>query len=187
MAENKVQFGLDKLYYAVITEGNNGEITFGTPVAIPGAVSLSMDPEGEETVFYADNIRYYVSQDNSGYSGSIEVAKIPEAMWSDVYGVTSDNANVMVENVDNVVKDVALLFRFSGDKNKNCCVMYRCQLSRPTMAHNTTEGSKEPQTESINYTALPLPDGNVRATTTSQTADSVKEGWFSAVYEITGE
>lgn len=183
MAENKVQFGLDKLYYAIITEAANGDITFGTPVAIPGARSLSMDPEGEETVFYADNIRYYVSQDNNGYSGSIEVARIPDSMWSDVYGIESDDASVMIENVESVTKDVALLFRFSGDKNKNCCVLYRCTLSRPTMSHATTEGSKEPQTETINYTALPLPNGQLRATTTSETAEAVKTGWFSAVYE----
>lgn len=183
MAENKVQFGLDKLYYAVITEGTGGAITFGTPKPIPGAVSLSMDAEGEETVFYADNVRYFVSQDNNGYTGDIEIAKVPEDMWEDVFGVTVDTNSVMIENSDAEIKEVALLFRFSGDKNKNCCALYRCTLSRPTISHQTTEGSKEPQTSTISYTAIPLPDGKVRATTLSTTADSVKEGWFSTVYQ----
>ena len=182
MAENKVQFGLDKLYYAIITEGTDSSITFGTPKAVPGAVSLSLDAEGEETIFYADNIRYYVSQDNNGYSGSIEVAKIPEAMWEDVYGVTMDTSKVLIENAEVEPKEVALLFRFSGDKNKNCCALYRCTLSRPSISHATTENTKEPQTSTIDYTAIPLPNGNVRATTTSQTNDTVKNGWFSTVY-----
>lgn len=182
MAENKVQFGLDKLYYALITESTAGAITFGAPKAVPGAVSLSMDAEGEETVFYADNVRYYVTQDNNGYSGDIEIAKVPEDMWTDVYGVTEDSNHVITENADAVTKEVALLFRFAGDKNKNCCVLYRCTLSRPTLSHATTEGSKKPQTATINYTAIPLPSGAVRATTLSTTDDTIKNGWFSAVY-----
>ena len=182
MSENKVQFGLDKLHYAVITENENGEVTFGTPVAIPGAVSMSMDAENGESTFYADNVKYYVSNNNNGYSGDIEVAKIPEAMWTDVFGATKGEDNVIVENSDAVIKDVALLFRFSGDKNKNCGVMYRCTLGRPSMSHATTEESKEPQTSTISYTAVPLGDGKVRATTTSETAESIKAGWFGSVY-----
>ena len=180
--ENKVQFGLEKLYYALITV-TNGEETFGTPKAVPGAVSLSMDAETGETTFYADNIKYYVSKTNNGYSGSVELAKVPEEMWEDVYGVTVDATDkVMVEKTTDVIKEVALLFEFSGDKNKNNCVLYRCVLGRPSISHQTTEDSNEPQTVSIDYEALPLSDGKVRATTTSQTDATVKSDWYTSVY-----
>ena len=56
MAENKVKFGLSNVHIAKITE-EDGAITYGTPFAMPGAVSLSADPEGETTPFYADNIK----------------------------------------------------------------------------------------------------------------------------------
>ncbi len=52
---NKVTFGLNKVHYAVITEGEDGTYTYGTPVRIPGAVSMSETPVGESTKFYADN------------------------------------------------------------------------------------------------------------------------------------
>jgi len=180
--ENKVQFGLDELHYAVITEGTDGTITFGTPVKVPGAVSISMDPEGEETVFYADNVRYWIGQDNNGYSGSIEIAKVPEQMRTDIWGDTLDDNGVLVENADAQIKEVALLGRFSGDKNKNLFALYRVTLSRPSASHNTTEGSKTPQTATIDYNAIPLPNGHVKATTTSTTDETVKSGWFSTVY-----
>lgn len=180
--ENKVVFGLDKLAYAVITE-TNGEITFGTPVMVPGAVSLSMDAEGDETVFYADNIRYFVSQTNDGYSGDLEIAKVPEQMRIDVFGDTLDSNNVLIENSNAVVKEVALLGQFSGDKNKNLFVLYRCTLSRPTMSHATTEGNRDPQTSTISYTAIPMDDGVTKATTTSETADAIKTAWYTAVYQ----
>lgn len=182
MAENKVQFGLDSLYYAVITE-TNGVISYGTPVRIPGAVSLSMDAQNGETTFYADNVKYYVSTSNNGYTGDIEVARIPDAMWSDVFGATLDQTDkVLVENVDDAIKEVALLFRFAGDKNKNCCALYRCTLGRPSRSHSTTNETTDPQTETISYTAVPLSDGRLRATTTSETPAATKEAWFDDVF-----
>ena len=54
MAEtkNKVKFGLSNVYIAKITETEDG-ITYGTPFAMPGAVGLNADPEGDTTPFYA--------------------------------------------------------------------------------------------------------------------------------------
>ena len=47
MAEtNKVKFGIKNCYYSVITEDDNGQVTYGTPVAFKGAVSLSLDASG---------------------------------------------------------------------------------------------------------------------------------------------
>lgn len=184
--ENKVQFGLDELHYAIITENaETGAITFGTPVKVPGARSIEMDPEGEQTIFYADNIRYWISQDNNGYSGTLEIAKVPEQMREDIWGDTLDTNGVLTENADVEPKEVALLGRFSGDKNKNLFALYRVTLARPSASHATTEGSKEPQTASISYTAIPLPNGRVKATTTSTTTEAVKNAWFESVYQAT--
>ena len=41
-ARNKVEFGLRNVHYAVITEGDDGAITYGTPTKIPGAVSITI-------------------------------------------------------------------------------------------------------------------------------------------------
>ena len=54
---NKVLYGIEQCYVAKITETEEG-ITYGTPFPMPGAVGLNFDPEGEETPFYADNVKY---------------------------------------------------------------------------------------------------------------------------------
>ena len=53
--KNKVKFNIKNVHYAkLIKNEETGKITFVTPVPMPGAVSLSLDPNGEPSVFYAD-------------------------------------------------------------------------------------------------------------------------------------
>ena len=48
---NKVKFGLKNCHYAKATFDEDGNVTYEKPIRMPGAVSLSMDPEGENENF----------------------------------------------------------------------------------------------------------------------------------------
>jgi hypothetical protein len=53
LKKNKVKFGLNKVHWAKITAwSEDGMPTFDTPVRLPGAVSLSIDANGENESFY---------------------------------------------------------------------------------------------------------------------------------------
>lgn len=149
---NKVKFGLSNCYYAVY---NETEGTYGTPVALPGAVSLSLDQEGDTNKFRADNIDYYVSISNNGYSGDLELALIPESFLTDVMGeVVDSTAGLQYERADAQPKSFALLMQFEGDANATRHVLYNCKASRPSVASQTTEETIEPVTETISLTAV---------------------------------
>ena len=75
---NKINYGIKNVYYAVATIGSNNTATYSTPVALPGAVSLTLDQEGDNNIFYADNIAYFSTYANDGYTGSLELALIPD-------------------------------------------------------------------------------------------------------------
>lgn len=153
MPDNKVKFGLSKCYYAVYTEGTTGG-TYATPVALPGAVSLSLDQEGETNAFRADNIDYYVSVSNNGYSGDLELALIPDSFLTSVMGETVDTSSgLQYELADANPKAFALLFQFEGDQKATRHVLYNCKATRPTLNSETTGETIEPVTETITIRA----------------------------------
>ena len=47
--------GLDKLYYAKITEGDTGEETYGTPTQLAKAMTAELSVELAEATLYADD------------------------------------------------------------------------------------------------------------------------------------
>ena len=179
---NKVKFGLRNCYYAKATMGASGDITFGTPVAMPGAVSLSLDPEGESENFYADDSVYFVVSTNNGYSGDLELALIPESFLKDIMHENEDTNGVIVENKDAQPEHFALLFDFTGDQKKIRHCMYYCTAPRAGIAGDTKEDKTEVKTEKLTIKSTPLPNGIVKAKTGSNTADSVYNSWFSRVY-----
>lgn len=179
---NKIKYGLSKCYYAVATIAADGTATYKTPVALPGAVSLSLDPAGETSPFYADNIVYYTSVANNGYEGSLELAKVPESFLTDVFGYVKGANDVLYEDAGAPVVHFALMFQFEGDVKAKRHVLYNCVAARPNIGGSTKKESVEPQTESIDITAA-----TVVALSKDIVKGSVNEGesayaeWYSNV------
>ena len=96
--KNKVKFNIRNVHYAKLTIGEDGSITYSTPVAMPGAVSLSLDPNGEPSVFYADGYAYYTISNNQGYEGDLELAMVPESFRTDILKETMDDNSVLIED-----------------------------------------------------------------------------------------
>lgn len=183
MAKNKVKFNLSNVHYAILSISDDGKVSWGTPVAIPGAVSISLDPTGEPESFYADGVEYFVINNNQGYEGDLEVAMIPDSFRTDVLNETSDSANVLVENANSQAGHFALLFEFDGDIKKIRHVMYNCSAARPSIASKTNEDSKEVQTETLTIKARPLATGLVKAKTGDTTKATAYNNWYKKVYE----
>lgn len=186
--KNKVKYGLSKCYYAVATIAADGTATFGAPKALPGAVSLSLDAQGEITPFRADNMDYWISSSNNGYEGDLEIAIIPEEFKADVLNEYEDTTQkVFYETTDADPTHFALLFQFEGDIHATRHVLYNCVATRPQVSGETTPtGGVEPQTETISVTASSIYNAGlqkslVKASSKSDTTTGVYNGWFSAV------
>lgn len=150
---NKIKYGLKNVYYAVATIAADNSATYETPVAFPGAVNLSLDAEGETSTFWADNIAYYITNTNNGYTGSLEMARVTDSFAADVLGEITDTAGLTYEVQDTEPVHFALMFQFEGDEKATRHVIYNCVASRPSVSGATKEDTIEPQTETIDITA----------------------------------
>ncbi len=189
MAANKVRFGLKNLHYAIVTETTTLGVTttsYGTPVAWPGAVKLDKnEADGDDTVFRADDSDYYiVSGSSQGFGGALEVALIPESVWTDVFGATKDDNGVIAEYSSDTVKYIALMFEYQGDNSGRRRMIPKVLLKKPAESFETTgEDGNTPQTTTINFTASPRPDDGLATVKTGDTTpQAVYDDWFTTVY-----
>ena len=183
---NKVKYNLKNVHAAKLTTEVVDGVTnysYATPKAIPGAVSLSLDAEGESSPFYADGIVYFRTYANNGYSGDLEIALIPEWFRTEILKELLDSNGVLVEKADNTESvKFALLFEFDGDEHGIRHVLDNCAASRPSIESQTKEETIEPRTETLNLTADPREDGLVKSRTGDTTAKATYDGWYGAVY-----
>lgn len=186
---NKVKFGLKNVYYAVATiNAVDNTATYATPVAWPGAVSLSLDAEGEQTIFRADNIDYWTQNSNNGYSGELETALIPDSFYTSVLGYITDSDGVVLEDASASTVPFALLFQFEGDDKATRHVLYKCTATRPSISGQTTEEEIEPQTETVNITAGIIHNSAVNKDfikASCKDGDTEYSGWFGSVHQST--
>lgn len=179
---DKVKFGIKNVHVFPITAMNAGVPTYGNVIDVPGAVSLSLDAQGDINKFYADNIVYYQSASNNGYEGDLTIALLPDAFYTDVFGYSIDSNGVVTENATIEAKAFAMTFEEDGDQTGTKYVLYNCTATRPSRELNTIEESKEPVTQTLTVSAAPLQSGNVVAMTSATTPDAVKNTWHSSVY-----
>ena len=188
---NKVKYNLKNVHAAKLTETvKDGvtEFTYADPKAIPGAVSISLDAEGDSSPFYADGIVYFRTSSNNGYSGDLEIALIPEWFRTEILKEKLDAKGVLVEKSDiTETEKFALLFEFDGDVNAIRHVLYNCSASRPSIESKTKEDTIEPGTETLSLTADPRSDGLVKSRTGDTTDAETYKNWYKTVYVPTEE
>ena len=98
--------GLDKLFYAKITEGENGEETYDKPKSLAKAMSAELSVELAEATLYADDGAAEVVKEFQSGTLSLGVADIGAAVAEDLTGAKIDDNKVLVS-----ASEVALSLR----------------------------------------------------------------------------
>lgn len=184
---NRVYFGLSNVHVAKMIIGEDGSITFGTPFKVPGAVNLSLDAEGDSEPFYADNIKFWESFANNGYSGDLEIAKLPEEFETEILGQRKDANGAIIENVNDKISPFAFMYQVEGDQTGTRFCYYNTTVSRPSTEANTTEDTKTLNTNTLSITTSARTDtGDVRIKLPySEENKEIYEKFFEKVYEPT--
>ena len=185
----RIRYGFSNLYYAIATEGAGGALTYGTPVAIPGAKNMSMTAAGNQFTESADNTAWYSGTTNDGYTGTIEFEDTAAAdtFLETVLGRTKATNGLVVEAADDQPKEFAVMGQFElrgATEVGKRAVFYRVTASRPDIGGETTEVGSAPTIARnvVNVTALPrINDNKVQASAIS--TDTIYSSFFTAVPE----
>lgn len=181
---NKITYGLSNVHVWPITATSAAGVpTYGTIIKMPGATEMSLDAEGSSDPFYADDSIYYQGVANNGYSGSITLADLPDEFLEKVMLESKDSNGAHVESSDVDPLEFAIAFEFKGDASRRRHLFYRCKATRPSVSSSTKEDSVEPNTQELEFTAMPrLDNSNVKAR--AEETDSAYTEWYgTAPYE----
>ncbi len=103
--------GLDKLYYAKITEGTNGDETFGSPIALAKAIKADLSVELAEATLYADDSAAAVVKEFKSGKLSLGIDDIGVTAAQDLTGATIDENHVLISASEDGGIPVAIGFR----------------------------------------------------------------------------
>ena len=187
--------GLDKLYYAPITEDENGEETYGTPVQLAKAISAELSVELAEATLYADDGASEVVKEFKSGTLSLGVDDIGPSVASDLSGVTIDKNNVIIASSEDITSPVAIGFRAKKSNGKyKYFWLYRVKFGIPASSLATKGDSITFSTPTIEGTIMRRnkPDGKNNHPWKAEVTEgdtgvetSVITNWYSKVYEPT--
>ena len=103
--------GLDRLYYAKITEGENGEETYATPTPLAKAISAELSVELAEAILYADDGAAEIVKEFKNGTLALGIDDIGSTVASDLTGATIDDNHVLISTSEDGGTPVAVGFR----------------------------------------------------------------------------
>lgn len=147
--------GLDKLYYAKITEDEQGNESYGDPVILAKAISAELSIELAEAILYADDSAAYVVKDFKSGTLSLGVDDIGIKSAQDLTGAIVDDNGVLVSLSESDGTPVAIGFRaLKPDGKYRYFWLYRVKFGIPNTNLATKGDSITFQTPTISGTVM---------------------------------
>jgi len=185
--------GLDKLYYAKITEDTSGNETYGTPIQLAKAMKADLSVELAEATLYADDGPSEVVKEFKSGTLSLGIDDIGKTAAEDLTGARLDDNGVVISGGEDIGTPVAVGFRAKKANGKfRYFWLYRVVFGIPATNLQTKGDSISFQTPTIEGTVMRrnkldlLGKHPWKAEVTEGDADVpalVISGWYTEVYE----
>jgi len=185
--------GLDKLYYAKITEDESGDETYGTPISLAKAMKADLSVELAEATLYADDSAAEIVKEFKNGTLSLGIDDIGVIAAGDLTGATLDDNHVVISGSEDGGSPVAVGFRAKkANGNYRYFWLYRVVFGIPATNLSTKGDSITFSTPTIEGTVLrrnKLDDNGKHPWKSEVNEDdasvpaSVITGWYTQVYE----
>jgi phi13 family phage major tail protein len=187
--------GMDKLYYAKITEDAEGHETYDTPKALAKAMKADLSIELAEATLYADDAAAEVYRTFKSGTISLGVDDLADGVAEDLTGAKVDSNGVLISTVEDISAVVAIGFRAQKANGKyRYFWLYRVVFAIPATSLQTKGDSITFSTPTIEGTVLrrnkPNTQGKhpwkaeVTEGATGVSANTITD-WYKTVYEPT--
>jgi len=185
--------GLDRLYYAKITENENGEETYDTPVPLAKAITAELSVELAEATLYADDGAAEVVKEFQSGTLTLGVADIGVDAAEVLTGATIDDNKVLISTSEDGGAPVAIGFRAKKANGKyRYFWLYRVKFGIPATNLQTKGDSITFSTPTIEGTVMRRnkPDGQGKHPWKAEVSEDdpgvspeTITGWYTEVYE----
>ena len=147
--------GLDKLYYAKITEDKDGNETYETPTPLAKAMTADLSVELAEATLYADDGAAEIVKEFKSGTLSLGIDDLGAAIASDLTGATIDSDGVIISTQEDGGAPVAVGFRAKKANGKyKYYWLYRVKFGIPATNLATKGDSITFSTPTIEGTIL---------------------------------
>ena len=187
--------GLDKLYYAEITIGEDGYESYGTPTKLAEAMTAELSVEVASATLYADDKASEVLKEFTSGTLTLGVKDIGKEVASILLGSKIDSKGAVVSSGGDDGKYVAIGFRaLKPNKKYRYFWLYKVKFGIPTTSLTTKGESIEFATPTIEGTIMqrnkPDAEGGYpwKTEITEGESDVSAEtiaSWYTEVYEPT--
>ena len=187
--------GLDKLYYAKITEDESGEETSGTPTSLAKAMTVDLSVELAEATLYADDGAAEVVKEFKSGTLTLGIDDIGVQAAQDLTGAKIDSNKVLISSSEDGGAPVAIGFRAKKANGKyRYFWLYKVKFGIPATNLTTKGESITFSTPTIEGTVLRRNklDGQSKHPWKAEVSEdatgvaaSVISGWYNEVYEPT--
>jgi len=185
--------GLDSLYYAKITEDENGHETYGIPKVLAKAMTAELSVELIEAILYADDGASEVVKEFKSGALTLGIDDIGSLVAQDLTGCKIDSNNVVVSRSEDGGSPVAIGFRAKKANGKyRYFWLYRVIFSVPATSLATKGDSitfSSPTIEGTVFRRNKL-DGENKHPWKAEVTEgdsgvlaSTITSWFTSVYE----
>lgn len=147
--------GLDKLYYAKITEDKDGNETYETPIPLAKAMTADLSVELAEATLYADDGAAEIVKEFKSGTLSLGIDDLGASIASDLTGATIDSDGVIISTQEDGGAPVAVGFRAKKANGKyKYYWLYRVKFGIPATNLATKGDSITFSTPTIEGTIL---------------------------------
>jgi phi13 family phage major tail protein len=185
--------GLDRLYYAKITEDTNGDETYDTPTPLAKAISAELSVELAEATLYADDGASEIIKEFQNGTLSLGIDDIGVEAASDLTGATIDDNKVLISTSEDGGDPVAIGFRAKKANGKyRYFWLYRVKFGIPATNLATKGDSITFSTPTIEGTVIRRNklDGQGKHPWKAEVSEGDEDvsseiitGWYNEVYE----